>query len=77
MQLKRDTRVEGLASQAVRAMSEWALTRFGLPRILGVVATDNAASCKVLENAGFELIGESMGKLHGRCGLVRTYEIVR
>ena len=67
----------GFASQAVRAMSEWALTRFGLPRVLGIVATDNPASWKVLHNAGFELIGESMGKLHGRSGLVRTYETAR
>ncbi len=67
----------GFASQAVKAMSEWALTRFGLPRILGVVGTDNPASWKVLEKAGFELKGESMGKLHGRGGLVRTYETTR
>jgi ribosomal-protein-alanine N-acetyltransferase len=67
----------GFASQAVRAMSEWALARFDLPRILGIVATDNAASCKVLENAGYRLIAESMGRLHDRSGLVRTYETVR
>jgi RimJ/RimL family protein N-acetyltransferase len=58
-------------------MSEWALARFDLPRILGIVATDNAASCKVLENAGYRLIAESMGRLHDRSGLVRTYETVR
>ena len=63
-----------LASQAVKAMSEWALTRFALPRVLGIVATDNGASCKVLQYAGFELIEESMGRLHGRHRLVRTYE---
>ena len=70
-------RGRGLASQAVRAMSEWALSRFDLPRILGIVATDNPASWKVLQNSGFELIGESMGNLHGRSGLVRTYERAR
>jgi ribosomal-protein-alanine N-acetyltransferase len=68
---------KGFASQAVRAMSEWALTRCALPRVLGIVATDNAASCKVLQYAGFELIEESMGTLHGRSGLVRTYEKAR
>jgi ribosomal-protein-alanine N-acetyltransferase len=68
---------KGCASQAARAMSEWALTRFALPRVLGIVATDNAASCKVLQYAGFELIEESMGKLHGRSGLVRIYEKAR
>jgi ribosomal-protein-alanine N-acetyltransferase len=68
---------KGFASQAVRAMSEWALTRFALPRVLGIVATDNVASCKVLQYAGFELIEESMGRLHGRSGLVRMYEKAR
>ena len=64
---------KGLATDAVRAMSEWALTQFALPRILGIVATENAASCKVLQNAGFQLAGESIRTLHGRSGLVRTY----
>jgi len=65
---------QGLASQAVRAMSEWALAHFELPRILGIVAIDNIASSRVLERAGFELAEESMGSLHGRSGLVRRYE---
>jgi len=59
----------GLACEAVRAMSEWALTRFELPRILGVVARDNEASRRVLQRAGFTLADESP--------LVRTYERVR
>lgn len=68
---------KGLASQAVRATAEWALTHFGLPRILAIVATDNAASCRVLENAGFELAEEAPGRLHGRSGLIRKYEKTR
>lgn len=68
---------KGYASEAVRAMSEWALERFALPRILGIVATDNVASCRVLERAGFLLVDESESTLHGRPGLVRRYEKVR
>jgi ribosomal-protein-alanine N-acetyltransferase len=67
---------QGIASQAVRAMSEWALVHFTLPRILGIVAANNSASCKVLQNADFELIEESMGILHDRSCLVRKYERV-
>jgi ribosomal-protein-alanine N-acetyltransferase len=66
-------RGRGYASEAVRVMSEWGLRSFGLPRILGIVATDNAASCRVLERACFQLVSESPGLLHGRQGLVRTY----
>lgn len=65
---------KGYASEAVRAMAEWALVRFELPRVLGVVASDNMASCRVLERAGFKLVDESLRTLHGRSGLVRRYE---
>ncbi len=65
---------KGLASEAVRATVNWALPRFGLPRVLGIVAVDNLASCRVLENAGFVLASEAMGSLHGRRGLIRTYQ---
>jgi RimJ/RimL family protein N-acetyltransferase len=67
----------GLASEAVRAAAEWGVQRFGLARILGIVAPANAASCRVLERAGFGLVGEAMGRLHGRDALVRTYQLVR
>jgi ribosomal-protein-alanine N-acetyltransferase len=67
----------GFASDAVRAMSEWALERFALPRVLGIVATDNVASCRVLERADFVLAAESMKTLNGRSGLVRRYEKTR
>jgi ribosomal-protein-alanine N-acetyltransferase len=63
----------GLASAAVTAMSEWGLQYFGLSHILGIVHHDNAASCRVLERAGFALVDETARQLHGRDGLVRTY----
>jgi len=65
---------EGIASEAVRALAEWALPRFALPRVLAIAATDNVASCKVLEHAGFQLLEETVRSLHGRSGHVRTYE---
>ena len=43
----------GLATEAVTAMCDWALTALGLPEVLGIVAADNVASCRVLEKAGF------------------------
>jgi RimJ/RimL family protein N-acetyltransferase len=41
----------GFASEAVRAMTEWALR--DLPEVLGIVAPDNLASRRVLDKAGF------------------------
>lgn len=43
----------GLATEAVVAGTRWALEAFGLQRVLGIAATENKASCRTLENAGF------------------------
>ncbi len=63
----------GLATEAVGAVVEWGTLTFGLPCVLGIVARDNAASCKVLENAEFELLDEATRPLHGATRRVRTY----
>jgi ribosomal-protein-alanine N-acetyltransferase len=62
-----------LATEAVRALTDWGTRTLALPGVTGIVASDNAASCKVLENAGFALLGETMRSLHGITRLVRTY----
>lgn len=43
----------GLAAEAVAAMARWALEQLALPEVLGIVASENAPSCRVLEKAGF------------------------
>lgn len=63
----------GFATEAIKAMSEWSMQRFGLAHVLGIVATENTASCRVLERAGFALIDESMRTLQAQTRLVRTY----
>ena len=63
----------GFATAAITAMSEWGMQSFGLAQVLGIVASENIASCRVLERAGFAFIDESMRSLHGRTRLVRTY----
>ncbi|PKL50091.1 MAG: hypothetical protein CVV42_03635 [Candidatus Riflebacteria bacterium HGW-Riflebacteria-2] len=67
---------KGYATMAVRAMCDWALAVFSLPRLLGVVAAENHSSCRVLEKVGFRLLCEEMGKMHGVERLLRKYEIV-
>lgn len=63
----------GFATEAIKAMSEWGLHSFGLTQVLGIAASENIASCRVLERAGFAFMDESMRSLHGRTRLVRTY----
>jgi len=65
---------KGYATEAVAAMSDLGLAAFNLPSILGIVASENAGSCKVLERAGFELAGESLRPMHGETRLVKTYQ---
>jgi RimJ/RimL family protein N-acetyltransferase len=60
----------GLATEAVTAMSGWALVELGLPEVLGIVGTDNAPSRRVLEKAGFLPIGEG---LDGRAKPIVVY----
>jgi ribosomal-protein-alanine N-acetyltransferase len=49
---------QGLATEAVRAASDWALTALALPELLGIVDANNTSSCRVLEKAGFTRITE-------------------
>jgi ribosomal-protein-alanine N-acetyltransferase len=44
----------GIATQAVRALCEWAARRFPQARILGIASRGNIASQEVLLRAGFE-----------------------
>jgi ribosomal-protein-alanine N-acetyltransferase len=45
----------GIASRAVTTLADWGFENFGLLRIFAYVFSENGASMKVLEKAGFEL----------------------
>ncbi len=47
----------GLATMAVRELCDLAAEKYGLRRIVAATSRQNAASQKVLTNAGFALIG--------------------
>ena len=47
----------GIASEAIAAVSSWALTSADLERISAEPYADNIASCRALEKAGFVLEG--------------------
>lgn len=47
----------GIATAAVRELTEWGFSTFGLVRVQALVFENNAASVRVLEKAGFELEG--------------------
>ncbi|MDQ7798769.1 MAG: GNAT family N-acetyltransferase [Candidatus Edwardsbacteria bacterium] len=64
---------KGYATEAVRAMSGWAVGELGLPEILGIVAGGNAKSCRVLEKAGYSLVEEKEKIMLGNCRLCKVY----
>lgn len=66
---------KGYATEAVAAMTAWALATFALSRIVGVVSGENPASARVLAHAGFSLLKKSERTLHGKLGLVKTYQL--
>lgn len=47
-----------IATEAVSAVAAWGLAEFHLPELLGIVATANVASCRVLEKSGFVYTGD-------------------
>ena len=63
----------GYATEAVLAMSDWAIDKLGLPAVLGIVASENMGSCRVLEKVGYVLIDEKEKNAFGRQCLCRTY----
>jgi ribosomal-protein-alanine N-acetyltransferase len=65
----------GYATEAVKSVTQWALSSGGLSSIVAIVDSINVASCKVLENAGFHLVEEKTRRAFGRVGLCRRYEI--
>ena len=65
---------KGYATELVRETVRWGLEDQGLPCVLGIVASDNLGSIRVLEKAGFTLMDERKRKLHGRVVLVRSYK---
>lgn len=48
---------QGIATKAVRAVTEWAFGAFPLERVQARVFESNPASCRVLEKAGFTYEG--------------------
>lgn len=65
---------KGYATEAIKAMSMFALDKFNLHKILGIVASENKGSVKVLEKAGYLLVKEEVRNAFGRIELCRKYK---
>ncbi|HEY5947507.1 MAG TPA: GNAT family N-acetyltransferase [Kofleriaceae bacterium] len=64
---------KGFATEAVTAMSRWAVAELSLPEVLGIVAADNVQSCRVLEKSGFVRSGDEVKNADGRVYTLLIY----
>ena len=69
----------GVATEAVRRLTRWALANLDLDRLTAQVAIDNPASAAVLRRAGFRETGRSEGAFLARGGKhpTLTFEATR
>ena len=65
---------QGLATQAVSAVSNWVLTSSELKEIFGVVACENIGSSRVLEKSGYKLVKEHNRNYLGKVRLCREFK---
>ncbi len=64
---------KGYATEAVVAITKWAINVLGLSEVLGIVDSKNQASCKVLEKSGFDFVEKNSREAFGRNCLCRVY----
>jgi [ribosomal protein S5]-alanine N-acetyltransferase len=64
---------KGYATEAIKAMCQYALEKFNLDKIIGIVASENKGSVKALEKAEFCFIEEKERNAFGRTGLCLIY----
>ena len=65
----------GLATEAARALTDWALTQPGVRRVTAECLETNLGSVRVLEKAGFTRVGERHDEEEG--GLLILWERAR
>jgi RimJ/RimL family protein N-acetyltransferase len=61
-----EARRRGIATQALRLVSRWALDELGVERLTLTTDPANAASQRVAEKAGFQRVGTVERPVHGR-----------
>ena len=78
--IRSDQTGHGYATEAVRAISEWAFEHLAMRRIEARPDAENHASCRVLERAGYALEGtmrHERATVDGRMRDTRLYACVR
>ena len=69
--IAEDQRGQGYATEAARALTEWALNRPGVDAVIAHTDPGNIASTRTLQRVGFRVVGEEGGETVWRCGSFR------
>lgn len=62
-----DEQNQGLATEAVEALIEWAFTTGGATKVIAECLADNTASIKVLQKLGMRETGRDQGMVYWEC----------
>jgi len=57
-------RGKGYATEAAKIITEWAITNYEIPYIIGTVSVENMKSQKILEKCGYKYINEQTLLVH-------------
>ena len=72
-----DVRERGVATEALRQLTQWAFDQ-GMLRVVALISTDNPASSRVAEKAGYTLEGvlRSVHHINGRRGDLQSWSML-
>ena len=62
--LLENARGYGYATEAAKAVTEWAFRTYNIPHLIGTAASDNIPSQRVLERCGYKFIDEQKLLVH-------------
>ncbi len=70
-------RGRGVATEALRQLTQWAFDQ-GMLRVVALISTDNPASSRVAEKAGYTLEGvlRSVHHINGRRGDLQSWSML-
>ena len=68
---------QGYAPEAIKAVLTFGFNRYGFDSVFAYPSEANAASCRVLEKAGFQLLEKSITKNGENDYISRTYRIIK
>jgi ribosomal-protein-alanine N-acetyltransferase len=68
---------KGYATEAIYAITDWAINKLKIEIILGIVDSENKGSCRVLEKCGYVFVEEKVRNSFGQNRLCKIFRMNR